>query len=169
MLNLPKHTRSSIYFKCHYNRATQFINQYPYESCLVYKNNLAKTVRAAYGYTDHIQMTYILDDELNAFVGEFVERMRKGEENFWILKPHNLARSMDTVVTDNLGMIIRYMETGPKIAQKYIERPLLYKGRKVDLRFIILLKKVTNTTSYSLAYSSRSLCLPHFLDKDGKS
>ena len=31
-----------------------------------------------------------------------------------------MARSMDTWVTTNLDSIVRMVETGPKIAQKYI-------------------------------------------------
>jgi tubulin--tyrosine ligase-like protein 12 len=53
-----------------------------------------------------------------------------------------MARSMDTWVSNNLDQIVRLYETGPKIAQKYIERPITFKGRKIDLRYVVLLKSV---------------------------
>lgn len=34
------------------------------------------------------------------------------------------------------------VETGPKIAQKYINNTCLYKGKKFDMRFVVLLKSV---------------------------
>lgn len=49
---------------------------------------------------------------------------------------------MDMIITDNLSIIIKNMETGPKIAQKYITRPVLRQGRKVDLRYILVVKSV---------------------------
>jgi tubulin--tyrosine ligase-like protein 12 len=33
-------------------------------------------------------------------------------------------------------------DCGPKIAQKYIERPITFKGRKIDLRYVVLLRSV---------------------------
>lgn len=54
-----------------------------------------------------------------------------------------MARSMDMIITDNLPLIIRNMETGPKIAQKYISKPVLRRGRKVDLRYILLVKSIS--------------------------
>ena len=53
-----------------------------------------------------------------------------------------MARSMDMVVTDNLDAIIRLMESGPKLAQKYIHRPLTINRKKIDLRYVIALRSV---------------------------
>jgi tubulin--tyrosine ligase-like protein 12 len=53
-----------------------------------------------------------------------------------------MARSMDTWVTSNVDQIVRLVETGPKIAQKYIERPITFKGRKIDLRYVVVLKSL---------------------------
>lgn len=53
-----------------------------------------------------------------------------------------MARSMDTWVTNNCDQIVRLVETGPKIAQKYIDRPITFKGRKIDLRYVVLLKSL---------------------------
>ncbi len=59
-----------------------------------------------------------------------------------------MARSMDMMITDNLPNIIRAMETGPKIAQKYISRPVLRRNRKVDLRYILLVKSISPLTLF---------------------
>lgn len=53
-----------------------------------------------------------------------------------------MARSMDMVVTDNIDIIIRMLESGPKLVQKYIERPVTIKNKKIDLRFIVTLKSL---------------------------
>lgn len=59
-----------------------------------------------------------------------------------------MARSLDMIITDNLPLIIRNMETGPKIAQEYIVNPVLRRGRKVDLRYILLVKSISPLTLY---------------------
>jgi tubulin--tyrosine ligase-like protein 12 len=53
-----------------------------------------------------------------------------------------MARSMDMVVTDNLDAILRLLETGPRLAQKYIHKPLTLRGNKIDLRYIVLVRGV---------------------------
>lgn len=83
-----------------------------------------------------------MEIQLPIFIGSFLDREKKGFENTWIVKPANLARSIDTWVSNKVDQVIRLVETGPKIAQKYIERPLTFQGRKIDLRYVVLLKSL---------------------------
>ena len=147
-------------------KGNYYLNQFPFESCIVLKHNLASTVQTVFGDTTFLQRTYDLEKELPRFVGDFYRREQKGEDNLWILKPPNMARSMDMIITDNLPLIVRAMETGPKIAQKYIANPALRKGRKVDLRYILLVKSVSPLTLYLYRnFWIRSANNPYTLDR----
>lgn len=59
-----------------------------------------------------------------------------------------MARSMDMLVSNNLTTIVRNMETGPKLVQKYINNPVKRLNRKIDLRFILMLQSIQPLQAY---------------------
>ncbi|XP_020278449.1 tubulin--tyrosine ligase-like protein 12 [Pseudomyrmex gracilis] len=144
-----------------------FVNQFPYENVLTIKDLLSIVCRrkakdklydydTLETYPEWLPTTYNLSTELVQFVSYFTHRAEKNLDNIWICKPWNLARSMDTYITDNLYAILRLPCGGPKIAQKYITRPVLYNRPdvsqvKFDVRYVLLLKSVRPLRAYAYA------------------
>lgn len=118
----------------------QKINQFENESCITFKHNLAALVKAAYGTVPWSSTTYNLTTEMAPFVGNYLWNQQHHHRNLWICKPWNMARGMQITIQEELAPLVRLRDTGPKIVQEYIQAPVLYEGRKFDLRYIVLLK-----------------------------
>uniref|UniRef100_H0UXV8 Tubulin tyrosine ligase like 12 n=1 Tax=Cavia porcellus TaxID=10141 RepID=H0UXV8_CAVPO len=137
------------YRKLSQERPGVLLNQFPCENLLTVKDCLASIARRAAGPEGPawLPRTFNLRTELPQFVSYFQGRERRGEDNHWICKPWNLARSLDTHVTRSLHSIIRHRESTPKVVSKYIERPVLFLREdvgsvKFDVRYIVLLRSV---------------------------
>lgn len=131
----------------------KFVNQFPFEYVITVKDLLCLTCRKS-GKMESLKwfpVTYNLTTEIGNFVSYF--QHKEGQENYWIVKPYNLARSLDIHITDNLNYIMRLPITGPKIVQKYISNPVLFYrpecgSVKFDIRYVILLESVKPLKAY---------------------
>lgn len=158
----------------------KFVNQFPSENIICCKDLLLKVARRATlepdlmehsddiiaevlnsakpGWAHRLHPKWLpigfdLVNELPVFVRHYLEREEAGEDNTWIIKPWNLARSKYTYVTDNLAMITKLAYTSPKVIQKYIDRPVLFNRDdvghvKFDIRYVLLLKSVSPLVLY---------------------
>lgn len=96
------------------------VNQFPFENNVTVKDLLAVICRRVPESNNWLPITYNLSYELAKFIRYFKKRESDKLDNHWILKPWNLARSIDTTVTNCLNQIIRSHETGPKVENKNI-------------------------------------------------
>lgn len=136
----------------------KFINQFPFENVITIKDLLAivsrrnNSITGSFSETlpflpNWLPTTYNLSTELPKFISYFQHREDKELDNYWICKPWNLARGMDMMITNDLDSIVRQSSSGHKIAQKYIEDPVLFHrdgigSVKFDVRYVLLLKSV---------------------------
>lgn len=81
-----------------------------------------------------------------------MEKEKKNEENTWILKPINGARSTDHVITNNLDCIIRHVETTPRLIQKYLHNPFLIDNKKIDTRMWVVVRSFSPLELYVHKY-----------------
>ncbi|XP_047246073.1 tubulin--tyrosine ligase-like protein 12 isoform X2 [Girardinichthys multiradiatus] len=123
---------------------------------------------------DWLPETFNLQTELPQFIKHFRLRQHRGEDNHWICKPWNLARGLDTHITNNLNYIIRQRESTPKVVCKYLEDPVLFSREEVgmvkfDIRYMLMLRSVQPLRLYVydvfwLRFANRPFSLDHFDD-----
>lgn len=161
----------------------KFINQFPFENVITIKDLLSIVCRRTTDqycddetlvtYPKWLPTTFNLKTELAQFVSYYQSRADKELDNHWIVKPWNLARGLDTYISKNISQIVRLQPTGPKIAQKYLEAPVLFtrtdNGAKVkfDVRYVFLVKSTEPLeayiyTNFFLRFANKPFTLDHF-------
>ncbi|MBN3284885.1 TTL12 protein, partial [Polyodon spathula] len=144
------------YRKLSKERPHVLVNQFPCETVVTVKDCLASVARRLGGVegAKWLPRTFNLQTELPQFVSHYRQRQERGEDNHWICKPWNLARGLDTHITNDLTYIIRQRESTPKVVCKYIENSVLFHREEVgmvkfDIRYIVLLRSVKPLQLYA--------------------
>ncbi|KAI8882515.1 TTL-domain-containing protein, partial [Backusella circina FSU 941] len=131
----------------------QIVNQFPNECCITYKQNMAQLIQKSFGLPDWYPVTYNVVTQLSELVGHYLKNQEEDAHNLWLTKPWNSARGIGLDITSNLSELIRQHDNSiPKIAQLYETSPCLYNGKKFDLRYIVLVRRI-NPTLISCVYN----------------
>ncbi|XP_054911404.1 tubulin--tyrosine ligase-like protein 12 [Poeciliopsis prolifica] len=164
------------YRKLSQERPHVMLNQFPCESIVTVKDCLAAVARRLKGgpTPDWLPETFNLQTELPHFIKHYQLRRLRGEDNYWICKPWNLARGLDTHITSNLDCIIRQRESTPKVVCKYLHDPVLFSREEVgmvkfDIRYMLMLRSVQPLCLYVydvfwLRFANKPFSLDHFDD-----
>ncbi|KAM3858863.1 tubulin--tyrosine ligase-like protein 12 [Diretmus argenteus] len=164
------------YRKLSEERPHVMVSQFPCESVVTVKDCLAAVARRVRGgqAAEWLPETFNLQTELPQFIRRYQQRQERGEDNHWICKPWNLARGLDTHITNNLDYIIRQRESIPKVVCKYLEDPVLFSREEVglvkfDIRYMLLLRSVQPLRLYAynvfwLRFANRPFSLDHLDD-----
>jgi tubulin--tyrosine ligase len=89
------------------------------------------------------------------------------EENIWIVKPDGLNQGRGITMHRSLVSVMTLASTRPNdrlIVQKYIEKPLLYQGRKFDVRVWALVTPAYEVFFYEQPYM-RTASKPYSFDE----
>ena len=99
-------------------------------------------------------------DDVSELIPEISEILKKlsqkfpqyvlgGNRNIWIVKPSGLSRGRGITCIDQLNDILSNIRShNQTVIQKYIENPLVIKGRKFDIRQWVLLTNLNPLTAY---------------------
>lgn len=82
------------------------------------------------------ERTGMVRQVLGRLRAKYPQTLINGDSNIWIVKPARLSRGRGIRLFDNFPDIFGYTKARDPnwVVQKYMENPLLYQGRKLDLR-----------------------------------
>ena len=137
-----------------------------------YYTSCSLAAESRYNVFDSIATSFILEvgkenEEYLSFLARFKELGQKYfdmehmprkhcEQNFWLLKPANMNQGRGIEVIRNLKEFKLSWYSKPShsiwVIQKYIEQPMLYYGRKFDIRIWVLLTDACDIFFYKDGY-----------------
>eukprot|EP00884_Botryococcus_braunii_P010241 jgi/Botrbrau1/19218/Bobra.0077s0118.1 len=112
---------------------------------------------------------YDLATEVQHFIKDFKAREEAGTDNHWVVKLAQGARSADACLAHHLPTLLAYRQApgGDRVVQKYVLRPILYDGRKFDVRVCILVKSFNPLDAYLYRnWHVRCANKPYSLDRE---
>lgn len=116
------------------------------------------------------------DNIFRVFFNKFLDLQKKGLNNLWIVKPaENTNRGFGIKVCQNMEEIIECVNNKNEyhrtfIIQRYIDNPLLYIGRKFDIRCYSLINSFqSNTQGYFYKEGYIRTCTEKFSLKNVKN
>ena len=91
--------------------------------------------------------------EINSILAQlqknFPQYAFSGDRNIWIVKPSGLSRGRGISCIDQLNDILSNIKShNQTVIQKYIENPMVIKGRKFDMRQWVLVTNFNPLTAY---------------------
>ncbi|CAD8123274.1 unnamed protein product [Paramecium sonneborni] len=93
-----------------------------------------------------------------------------GINNIWIIKPGGCARGQGIYLEKDITEAISSgLQMQARLVQKYIERPLLYKGFKFDLRQWVLVRSFQPLQAYVFSHCYMRMCSQPYDVKDTKN
>lgn len=79
--------------------------------------------------------------------------------NVWIVKPGTNSKGSGVVCMESLPDLLHYCDAMPnRIVQRYIERPLLFRGRKFDIRQWVLVRSVMPLRIFAFSECYLRIC-----------
>lgn len=123
-----------------------FVNQFPFEGCLVRKDLLPQTCRMAAGggWPAWFPESYDVATEAAQFLAAHAASGGDGAAT-WVLKRAGGTHSADAAVTRLASCVARHviarqLPGGDRVAQRHVDAPALLQGRKFDVRVYVAVR-----------------------------